>query len=87
MIGVKSNRIPHTLGTRIKRVVGLGNKILPVVGNVSNFLVRPNLLSGLASGVAVANLLSNQSNGNDVAYMPTGLKHQKMMKKRSSLEK
>jgi len=31
--------------------------------------------------------LTNHSNGNDVAYMPTGLKHQKMMKKRSSLEK
>ena len=86
MIGVKSNRIPHTLGTRIKRVVGLGTRILPVIGNASNFAVRPNLLSGLATGVAVANLLDNHSNGNNLAYMPTGLKHQKMMKK-SHLEK
>lgn len=86
MLGVKHSKKPHTLGTKLSRtVVGLGNRVLPY-SNVS----ASNIATGIKNiaGLGINNLLHNESNSDDVRYMPTGIKHYPGMKhSKSYLEK
>jgi hypothetical protein len=88
MLGVKSSHRPSSLGVRsFRKVVGLGQKVLPLGIAAAHFATTGNPLASVGLGVGVSNLISpGHDYSRDVAYDPTGIRHQPRMKK-SYLEK
>jgi len=90
MLGVKSSHRPPSLGVRsFRRVVGLGQKVLPLAAAAAHFAATGNPVASTALGVGVSNLISpSHDYSRDVAYEPTGIHHQHHHRtKKSHLEK